>query len=189
MKELIIMSCISGFTFLLFLVTFIVGMVKKNSNLKLISFILFFVFFGLTSWMAVRYVSKTYEKLTKTLIPRTGDEIYDALFDKRETDCVKIINFQDQVIPKVDIAIWLKFETCPAEFKRILSLHEFSVEKYSKAELQKEIITSETLEWFIPTTLGDTIIVYGYATSDRRNIQTIWSNIDSTKVFVRDILD
>src|SRR5690606_39355592 len=70
---------------------------------------------------ALPILSKTYNKVTETLSPRTGDEIYDALFDKRQTDCIKILNFQDQVVPKIDYAIWLHFETCPDELKRILS--------------------------------------------------------------------
>jgi hypothetical protein len=32
-------------------------------------------------------------------------------------------------------------------------------------------------------------MVYEYSTNDRKNIQTIWTNLDSTKVFVRDIFD
>ncbi|MBC7412521.1 MAG: hypothetical protein H7331_08735 [Bacteroidia bacterium] len=36
---------------------------------------------------------------------------------------------------------------------------------------------------------GDTIIVYEYSTNNSKNIQTIWTNLDSTKVFIRDIFD
>ncbi|MBN8680812.1 MAG: hypothetical protein J0M29_21485 [Chitinophagales bacterium] len=189
MKELIILTVISGIAFLIFLVTLILGLIKKNKKLKLTSLILFIAFIGLTAWTGFKFVSKTYNKVTETLRPRTGEEIYDALFDKRQTDCVKILNYQDQVVPKIDYAIWLHFETCPSELKRILSRHEFTAEKLSTTKWDGKIPYGETLEWFNPTTLGDTIVVYEYSTSNSRNIQTIWMNLDSTKVFVRDILD
>lgn len=189
MKEIITFIILSGLAFLLFLVILMLGLTKKNKKLKLTSLVLFFVFIGLTTWTGFKFVSKTYNKVAETLRPRTGEEIYDALFDKRQTDCIKILNFQDQVVPKIDYAIWLYFETCPDELKRILSKHEFTTERLSTAKRDGKIPYGETLDWFNPTTLGDTIMVYEYSTNDSKNIQTIWTSLDSTKVFVRDILD
>lgn len=189
MKEIITFTVISGLAFLLFLVVLIIGLTTNNKQLKLSSLFLFFTFFSLTGWTVFKFVSKSYNKVTETLKPRTGEEIYEALFDKRQTDCIKIINHQDQVVPKVDYAIWLHFETCPEELKRILSKHGFTTERLSTTKWNSEISDGETLDWFNPTALGDTIIVYEYSTSDNKNIQTIWTNLDSTKVFVRDIFD
>ena|SRR5690554_6300236 len=189
MKEIIILTIISGLTFLLFLATLILGLTKKSKKLKLISLLIFLIFIGVTSWTVFKFASKSYNKVTEALRPRTGDEIYDALFDKRQTDCIKILDYQDQVIPKIDYAIWLHFETCPKELERILSKHDFIVEKLSTDKWNEKIPYGETLEWFNPTTLGDTIMVYEYSTNNNRNIQTIWTNLDSTKVFVRDIFD
>jgi hypothetical protein len=189
MREIIILTIATGLTFLFFLVILILSLTKKKRSLKLASLALFIAFVVLTGWTAYRFVSKTYNKVTESMKPRTGDEIYDALFDKRQTACVKVINYQDQVVPKIDYAIWLQFETCPNELKRILSRHEFTTEKISTEPWNEKIPLGETLNWFDPTTLGDTILVNEYATEDRKNIQTIWANLDSTKVFVRDILD
>lgn len=152
--------------------------IKKNKQLKLTVLLLFFV-----------CVVLFYKELIETFRSRTGDEIYDALFDKRKTKCIKILNYQDQVVPKIDYAIWLQFEICPAELKRILSRHKFTAGKLSTDKWDGKIPYGETLEWFNPKTLGDTIMVYEYSSDDRRNIQTIWANLDSTKVFVRDIFD
>ncbi len=189
MKELIILTVIAALVFLVFLVTLILGFTKKNKKFKKTSLILLFAFIGLTAWTGFKFVSKTYNKVAETLRPRTGDEIYDALFDKRQSDCIKILNFQDQIVPKIDYAIWLHFETCPDELKRILSKHEFKREKVSTAKWNKKISLNETIAWFNPKTLGDTILVYKYSTNDSKNIQTIWANLDSTIVFVRDIFD
>lgn len=189
MKELIILTIFSGLAFLLFLVALILGFTKKNKKLKLMSLLLFFVFIALTAWTGFKFVSKTYNKVAETLGPRTDEEIYEALFHKKQTDCIKILNYQDQVVPKIDYAIWLHFETCPEELKRILSKHEFRTERLSTAKWDGKIPYGESLDWFNPTTLGDTIMVYEYSTNDGRKIQIIWTDLDSTKVFVRDILD
>jgi len=189
MKEVIILTIISGLIFLTFLVTLILGFTKKNKKLKLSSLFVFVAFIVCASWTGYKIASKTYNKVSDTFKMRTGDEIYDALFDKGKTDCVEVLNYQDQVVPKIDYAIWLHFKTCPKELKRILSKHDFSNEKLSTDNWNGKIPLGETFEWFIPTTLGDTIMVYEYSTDDSRNIQTIWTNLDSTEVFVRDILD
>ncbi len=150
---------------------------------------LFFTFILCVGWTGYKIVSKTYNKVADTFKMRTGNEIYDALFGKRKTNCVKILNFQDQVVPKIDYAIWLHSETCPSELKRILSKHDYNSEKLSTNNWNGKIPLGETLDWFNPKTLGDTIMVYEYSTNDSRNVQTIWINIDSTEVFVRDIFD
>ena len=189
MKEIIILTVITGLTFLSFGVTLIFGFIKKNNKIKLASLFIFIAFICLTGWTGFKFVTKSYNKVADTLKPRTGDEIYDALFDKRKSDCVKILNYQDQVVPKIDYAIWLHFETCPDELKRILSRHEFSSEKLPTKNWNGKIPYGETLDWFNPTTLGDTIMVYEYSTNDSQNIQTIWTSMDSSKVFCRAVLD
>ena len=188
MKELIILTVISGLSFLVFLVTLILGFTKKNKKLRLTALLLFFAFIGLTAWTGFKFVSKTYNKVAETLRPRTGDEIYDALFDKRQSDCIKILNFQDQVVPKIDYAIWLHFETCPDELKRILSRHDFKTEIVSTNGWDTDVPLAHE-NWFKPETLGDSIFVFIYNKDEYGNGQYIYSSLDSTKVFLKDILD
>ena len=158
MKELAILAILSGFTFLLFLTALILGFKKKSKQFKIIAIILLFSFVSLISWTAYKFVNKSLTAVSEMLEPRTGDEIYDALFDKRQTNCVKILNYQDQVVPKVDYAIWLEFETCPEELRRILSRHEFRSGKIPSNN--SEIPYGETLKWFNPNTMDDTISVF-----------------------------
>jgi hypothetical protein len=188
MKEIIILTVISGLAFLVFLVTLILGFTKKDKKLKLTALLFFFAFIGLTAWTGFKFVSKTYNKVAETLRPRTGDEIYDAMFDKRQTDCIKILNFQDQVVPKIDYAIWLHFETCPKELKRILSLQDFKTEVVSTSGWNTDGPLAHE-NWFKPETLGDSILVFTYKKDDYGNEQYIYSSLDSSKVFVKDILD
>jgi hypothetical protein len=189
MKEIIILTVITGLTFIIFGLTLLLGIIKRNRKLKVTSLFAFIFFISFASWTGFKLVTKSYNKVAETLKPRTGDEIYDALFDKRQSDCVKVINYQDQVVPRIDYAIWLHFETCPNELNRILSRHKFSTKMLPTKDWTGEIPYGESLPWFNPTTLGDSLMVYEYSTNDNRNIQTIWASMDSTEVFCRDLLD
>jgi hypothetical protein len=188
MKEVIILTLISGLVFLTFLVTLILGFLKKNKKLKLTSLFVFFAFIVCASWTGYEIASKTYNKVAETFKPRNGEEIYDALFGKRQTNCIKILNYQDQIVPKIDYAIWLHFETCPPELKRILHLHEFSSDIVSTSKWKTDgPLANEN--WFKPESLGDSILVFKYNKDDYGNGQYIYSSFDSTEVFVKDILD
>lgn len=189
MKEIILLTIITGLVFLIFVLTLTFGIINKSNKLKQISVLVFIVFACLTGWTSFKFITKSYNKIARVFGPRTGDEIYDVLFDKRQTHCVKVLNHKDQVVPKLDIAIWLHFETCPEELKRILSRYNFTAAKVATGNWDGKIPHGEVLGWFNPKTLGDTIMVYEYTSSDYRNIQTIWVSLDSTKAFCRDIFD
>ena len=88
MKEVIILTILTGLVFLTFLVTIILGFTKKNKKLKLTSSFVFFAFIVCVGWTGYKIVNKTYKKVVETFKMRTGDEIYDALFDKRKTKIV-----------------------------------------------------------------------------------------------------
>lgn len=188
MKEVIVLTIISALVFFTFLVTIILGFTNKNKKLKMTSLFVLFVFIVCAGWTGYKIGGKTYNKVAENLRPRTGEEIYESLFGKSQRDCVKILNYQDQVIPKIDYAIWLQFETCPAELRRILSSHNFKSEIVSTRKWN----TDEPLankNWFKPESLGDSILVSVYRKDDYGNEQYIYSSLDSTKVFVKDILD
>ena len=188
MKQLVLLTIITGLSFLLFLVTFIFGLTRKNKKLKLAALLLCFVFLGLAGWTGITFISKSYYKVSKTFRPRTGDEIYDALFGQRQTNCIKVLNYQDQVVPKIDYAIWLHFETCPNELRRILGMYNFKMERQvTKGWNSEGPIANQ--DWFKPESLGDTILVFKYTKDEYGNGQTIYSSLDSTKAYCVDILD
>jgi hypothetical protein len=189
MKELIVLIVSSGIVFLIFLSTLLIGLLKKNRKFTIAAVVLFFIVILLSTWTGIIFLNTTYRKINSWYKPRTGEEIYDALFHQRQTGCVKALNWQDQIIPRIDDAIWLEVTICPLELKRILSKHMFSVEKTSSSDLGYRIPLGEALPWFKPTTLGDTVMIYEYSSDDNRTIQTIWSNVDSTHVFIRDIVN
>lgn len=188
MKEIIILIIICIILFIGFLATIIIGLVKKNKFIILISSSIFILLIAAASYTAYSFVKKSVNKVSEALKPRTGEEIYAALFDKYEYECLKIKNYQDQVVPKIDYAIWLHFETCPEELKRIVSQHTFELEK----ESTKGWNTSGPLageNWFKPERLGDTVLVYTYKKDEYGNVQIIYSNLKQTEAYCEDILD
>ncbi|MBS1511786.1 MAG: hypothetical protein JST86_13145 [Bacteroidetes bacterium] len=189
MKEIILLIIAAGVIFIFTLAALISGVIKKNKTLKRVSLFAFISFLLLSGFTGYRFISKSYHAVTNSLKPRSGDEIYDALFGKSKFDCVKVLNKQDQVVPKIDYAICLQFNTCPEELTRILSRHRFTFQKLPATQWNAGNTGTGMPDWFNPATLGDSIMVFEYATYGSSNIQTIWTSLDSTKVFVRDIAD
>jgi len=189
MKEILILATITGLSFIFFIVTLILGLVRKKKTLLIISLTVLLGSIALASWTGYTIIHKTADKLTGALTPRTGEEIYRALFGPDESGCVKVIHAQDQLSPRIDPAIWLEFETCPAGLRRILSLHPFDFGKVPTASWTEGIPYGETIDWMNPQAMGDTILVFEYASADGKNIQTLWASRDSTQVLCRDILD
>jgi hypothetical protein len=117
------------------------------------------------------------------LPPRTGQEIYDSLFEKPYYNCVRILHAQE--IPSYDIRL-LSFETCPKELKRILARHEFTSGTEPTKGWTETIPLADDVSWFVPQSMGDTIHICEFSTHESRNIQTFWISLDSTKAFCRD---
>ena len=188
MKEIIICLILSGTLFISFLALLLIGAFRKNRVIIFSSLVTLVIALGSAFWTAYLLLNKTYHKVSETLKPRLGVEIYSALFGKSENDCVKVLNYQDQIVPKIDYAIWLEFETCPQELKRILNQHEFITSKVAKTEVEQNGL-SENINWFNPQTLGDSLLVFVYKKDNFGNGQTIYSSLDSTRVFCSDVLD
>jgi hypothetical protein len=72
--------------------------------------------------------------------------------------------------------------------KRILSLHDFKIEVVSTSGWDTEGPLAHE-NWFKPEILGDSILVFTYKKDEYGNGQYIYSSLDSSKVFVKDILD
>src|SRR5438552_19163555 len=120
MKQILLSTIISGLLFIGFLTILVIGLIRKKRRFVFISIAVLFFSICSGSLTAYLFVSKSYNRITNTLKPRTGQEIYVALFGTTHNNCVKILDYQDQTIPKIDYAIWLNFESCPEELKRIL---------------------------------------------------------------------
>ncbi len=188
MKEIIAWIVLTTIVFITFLVTFIIGSIKKKRRTIFTSVVILFLAFCFGLWTVYLFTRKSYNRLTGTFRPRAGIEIYTALFGQPESECVELLNYQDQVVPKIDYAIWLHFKTCPEELQRILKLHNFNAEIVSTKDWNTDgPLANEN--WFKPETLGDSIIVFIYNKDEYGNGQYIYSSLDSTNAFCKDIAD
>ena len=184
MKSIFTLVFFAGLLFLISLICLISGMVRKHKGLKwtgIITLLTSLCIAGITIFSLV-------EKVKKISRSRSGEEIYTALFDKPQTNCLQVIDYQDQIVPKIDYAIWLHVRTCPNELKRILSKHTYDVENISTDGMKTDG-PSANQKWFKPELMGDSILVFKYSKDDRGNVQTLYTNKDSTEAYCIDILD
>lgn len=189
MKEVIFELLVAGISFLIFLVFLIFGSIKKKKNLIITSIVILFIsistgIIGIFTITKKTYhiTKKVYNEVSELRKPRSGIEIYESLLGKPETDCVKILNYQDQTAPIIDYAILLHFKTCPKELNRILARKEFEFEKIKTSEQPSDE------NWFKPEKMGDSILTFKYYDTNG-NGQEIYSSKDSTEVYLRDILN
>jgi len=188
MEEILLWGLAVGLLLITFLIILIVSMVRKSKRLTFISLAILIFAVCSAGWTAYLLTSKSYRKVSDMLKPRTGVEIYTALFGMSDNQCVEVLNHQDQVVPKIDYAIWLHFKTCRDELQRVLSLHDFDVEKKSTNNLQSYGLADND-NWFKPEALGDTIFVFRYKKDQFGKGQTIYSSLDSTEAFCIDVAD
>lgn len=188
MREILTYSMITGFLFIVFLATLIYGLVRKQRLFVFLSLAILFVVIGFAGWTGYKLASNTYHTVTEIFKPRTGDDIYKALFGKPVNNCLRVLNYQDQVVPKVDYAIWLHFATCAGEIDRVLNGNDYTMEKLPAKDLHIDSPSAND-NWFKPETLGDSVLVFKHKKDESGNGQTIYLSIDSTIAYCIDIQD
>ena len=194
MKEILFWIVASGIIFLLSIILLIIGLVRKKKLLIFSGVFTFLAFIGSAYYTgnmimekSVRKVKRTVDEVKENFEPRTGEEIYTALFGKPDSKCLKIIDYQDQKFPVIDYAIWLHFKTCPEEMDRILSNKGFSEEKVLTGLWNTQGPNIES--WFKPEQLGDTILMYKYLWDEYTNYQIIYCNLEKTEAYCQDVRD
>ena len=125
-------------------------------------------------------IRRTADRMEEVLAPRPGARIYVALFGPPEA-CVQVIDAQDQIIPKLDSAIRLRVNTCPAEVRRVLRQHTY--------ELHVEAADKDTADRFSPHTFGDSVLTFTTTIVEGRNWRTLMIARDSTRMIVVDRAD
>ncbi len=143
-------------------------------------FLLTILFAGLAIF---RFGQRAIDRVGLFLEPRSGMEIYAALLGAPQSDCVKILASQDQVVPKLDTAIRLHVRTCPAEMARILGKDIYVLEHPAP------VTAAEGTDPFSPALLGDPVLTFSTVIEPGRNWRTIHLNRDSTEAIVIDTLD
>jgi hypothetical protein len=188
MKEIIIALVLTGIAIMTSLVLLVTGFLRKKRRMILLSLAMLLLSLCSALGMAYWLTSKSYRGLIGIFKPRAGIEIYTALFGPPVENCVAVLNYQDQIIPKLDYAIWLHFRVCPDELKRILNVHNYSVAIISTRHWNTTGPLANN-NWFKPETLGDSIILFSYNKDEYGNAQYLYSSLDSTSVFCKDVAD
>ena len=187
MKEILFLTVLTGLLLIGSVLIFIVGLIKRQKRLLLISMVTFLLTIGIGSLTAYHVATKSYDRVAAIFRPRTGEEIYVALLGKPHSDCVKVKEYQDQIIPRIDFGIFLHFDACPEELSRILSSKEYTSKRVSTKDWSTDGPLANQ-NWFKPELLGDTILVFEYS-DQSGNGQEIYSNLEKTEIYLLDIAD
>lgn len=189
MKEIIGLLVLAGGLFITAAGSLFYGIATRHRRGFYVALASLLLGLGVAGWASYRTFYKSYRHVAEAVRPRTGTDIYQALFGHPRPGCLQVIDYQDQVIPRIDAAIWLHYRTCPPELRRVLARLPYARRTVPTATLAAELAPSLPISWFAPRLLGDSARVYEYATPDSRNIRTLWASPDSTEVFYRDMLD
>lgn len=147
---------------------------------SIISILLVFVYIGTDK------IKSDISRVIHNSIPKDSKAVYSVLFAKPIENCVRVINFKDQVISKIDCCIWMELQLCPSELKRIIALRN-----YTKARLNKSdsLIFLKSFNdrplWWAPQLLGDSLIKYNIKFNQDKE-QTLFLGLDSTHVYLCD---
>ena len=189
MQELISLAVITGALFLVSIVLFFAGIIRRKLNFMLLSLAFFLGSIATGIYTGLRVVGKSVRVAREVLRPRSGPEIYAAQFGSSPHGCTQILRYQDQRIKRLDYTIWLHFRTCPAELKRILDIHGYKAEFISTAGWsgynERDKVTGS---WFRPQQLGDSILVFR-SYGDNGGGHEMYVSTDSTEVYYKDFLD
>ena len=118
--------------------------------------------------------------------PKSAREVYNVLFKKPMDECVAVINFRDQVIPKIDCCIWMELKLCPAELNRIIALKGYEKSRLRTSDSTKFITAfNDKPLWWTPQLLGDSVTKYNVRFS-HDNEQTLIVADDSSHIYLCD---
>jgi hypothetical protein len=186
MQLIILLGIIALFLFIASIVFFLIAFSKKKMPLFYLALILSFLGLGTGIYTGYVFIQKSYNRISASFKQRTGDEIYAALFDGKPNKCSVVLEKQDQVLPIIDVAIYLHFKTCEAELNRILKQQEYEMDLQVNKE---DDTTSNSMdpEWFELSKMGDSIYVYTYKKDDFGNYQTLFVSKKKDEVYCIDV--
>jgi hypothetical protein len=125
-------------------------------------------------------------RVVRNSSPKNAEEVYVVLFKKSIDDCTTVINFKDQVIPRVDCCIWMELQLCPKELSRITALKSYTKSKLNTSDSISLLHTFKDRPlWWTPQVLGDSLTKY-HIKFNQDNEQTLFVGDDSTRVFLCD---
>jgi hypothetical protein len=162
MATFILLAIGSGIFLVSFLIFLVLSLTKKRRKFIVLSLVFFVACTIFGSLAAFNGITKAYKKVSRNISEnfrqRTGTEIHTAVCGNPIDTCVIVDEKMDQVVPRLDCCIWLKFSTCPEEMKRI-SRQFPTPSKYFLSRDSFNVSYSPRPDWWLPRELGDSIQV------------------------------
>ena len=172
--------------FVVFLLFAVIKRIKltKPKNLLFLAFCLIAI---LTLYFntGIHKIKSDISRFVQNTSPKKAEEVYTLLFKIPKDSCLMVLNFKDQVIPKIDCCIWMEVKICPAELLRILS-----GKKYTKTIFKSDSSNflnpfGDRPSWWTPQVLGNNITKANIK-FDQENEQTLFFGEDSSHVYLCD---
>lgn len=194
MREVLVWVFLTGALFFVFMVLLIEGYRKKNKRKIRLSILILFIMIICGCWTGYMVFKKLYNKAAdiadEILKPRTGMEIYTALFNAPESNCVEVVNQMDQMVPRLDCCIWIEFKTCAQEIRRIASQDIFTKNEMPEADSTLDQPPFQPAPgWWKPSILGDSLVKLSDAGNDSNRARILLFSRDSTHAFYCDMAD
>ena len=185
MQFIISLGIIALTLFITSVILFLISISKKKMTLFYFALLLSFLSVGVGLYAGFVFIQKSYMKISKSLEPRTKEEIYTAIFKGNPNKCTVVLETQDQVLPVIDVAIYLHFKTCEAELNRILKQQQYEMSVLEKNNFD----TANSLgpDWFKPLEMSDSIFVYTYKKDEFGNYQTLFVSKKKDEVYCIDV--
>ena len=184
-ETLLLLVLITGF---LFFLVFLSIRGRQISKKRLMMAVVFFLvtIISLFIHTGAGRIKGDIARIIHNSRPKKPEEVYELLFSKPADSCMRVINFKDQLIPKIDCCIWMELELCPPELTRIILLKKYQVTRYSKPDSLYFLSSfSGRPAWWIPQAIGDSVTKCNIKWNADKE-QSLFFGNDSMHVYVCD---
>lgn len=160
----------------------------KIATSKIIIFVIIglVLILSLLFFIGINKIKSDISRLVENSSPKKAEEVYALLFKKPVKNCVAILNFKDQVIPKIDCCIWMEGNLCKEELIRIIHSKKYTETHLNKVDSSIFLAPfANKPKWWTPQVLGDNIIKLSIEFNEY-NKQTLFFGNDSSHVYLCD---
>jgi hypothetical protein len=175
---------------LIFISFFLFAFIKRNkfSRLKILLFVVIgsVLIISLFLYTGTNKIKSDISRLIENSRQKKAEEVYALLFKKSVDNSLKIINFKDQVIPKIDCCIWMEVKLSPTELGRVIHLKKYKEAKLTKSDSLDFLASfGDRPKWWTPQILGDSVFKLNIK-FDQDNEQTLFFSNDSSHIYLCD---
>lgn len=172
------LTCLAG---LVFVVSLIVGIVRKKVWLIIVAVIAVFVTMVTGYTAFVRISTVAIHAISKTTTERTAEEVFAAEFDRPQNNCVQVIDYYDPTVTVINDRRMICFSACPAETGRIMKRRRYDVAERATPEVAGSM-SDKCCQNFVTTErFGAT--VWECLASEGTDSYTMYVSMDSTRVY------